>query len=171
MTEALKLQQDVALVAMGRKMARLQRETSQIIVVLFISDHDPSGLDLQRAWEEALLDGVGAVFVRIGLTQEQITDPALDIERLAIEVKETDSRSRSYGTTHGSRPAVASPDAGRSTCCPRPPSSRRLRPRFAGGSIWVCGAGAVPRSRAPASCSDLVELSESCAGLSGITRT
>src|SRR6516225_2992252 len=30
--------------------------TGQRVVVLFVSDLDPSGLDLQRAWEEALRD-------------------------------------------------------------------------------------------------------------------
>jgi hypothetical protein len=38
------------------------------------SDHDPSGLDLQRAWEQALEDFgiVVAAFVRIGLTRQQV---------------------------------------------------------------------------------------------------
>jgi hypothetical protein len=79
-------------------------------LVLFISDLDPSGLDLERAWREALIE-FGALslfdvakecFVRIGLTMEQIAaDPAL--AALGIDVKPSDSRSKrfiaDYGTT------------------------------------------------------------------------
>jgi hypothetical protein len=38
-------------------------------VVLFVSDHDPSLLDLQRAWEDALAGFRAPIeaFVRIGL--------------------------------------------------------------------------------------------------------
>jgi hypothetical protein len=48
--------------------------TGQWAIVYFISDLDPSGLDLQRAWEEALANfGVRvSEFVRIGLTREQV---------------------------------------------------------------------------------------------------
>ena len=50
--------------------------TGQCAIVYFISDLDPSGRDLQRAWEEALANfGVRASeFVRIGLTREQVDD-------------------------------------------------------------------------------------------------
>jgi hypothetical protein len=41
--------------------------------------------------------------VRLALTHEQVLDPALDIERLAIEVKPSDSRSRAYVDHHGDR--------------------------------------------------------------------
>ena len=49
----------------------------QWAIVYFISDLDPSGLDLQRAWEEALANFRVRVseFVRIGLTREQVDEP------------------------------------------------------------------------------------------------
>jgi hypothetical protein len=77
----------------------------QAAVILFVSDLDPSGLDLERAWREAL-DNFGvayADYVRIGLTREQVADPVLDIERLGISVKPSDSRSRSYIAQYGER--------------------------------------------------------------------
>jgi hypothetical protein len=40
---------------------------------------------------------------RIALTIEQVNDPALDIARLGIAVKPSDSRSQSYVTQYGSR--------------------------------------------------------------------
>ena len=40
---------------------------------------------------------------RIGLTTEQVRDPALDIERLSIDVKPSDSRSARYIEQHGDR--------------------------------------------------------------------
>jgi hypothetical protein len=53
------------------RLRRQQEGTGLLIVVFFISDHDPSGLDLQRAWEQAL-ESFGARFrlIRIGLTRE-----------------------------------------------------------------------------------------------------
>jgi hypothetical protein len=64
---SLKLQHDVAEM-LNHRYAR----TGQWAIVYFISDLDPSGLDLQRAWEEALVNiGVWvSEFVRIGLTRE-----------------------------------------------------------------------------------------------------
>jgi hypothetical protein len=95
---SLTLQHDVAEM-LNRRHAR----TGQFVTVLFVSDHDPSGFDLQRSWEEAL-DNFGVVhtgFVRIGLTREQVV--AHDLERLGIEVKPSDSRAASYIAQYGHR--------------------------------------------------------------------
>ena len=77
----------------------------QWAIVYFISDLDPSGLDLQRAWEEALANfGVRvSEFVRIGLTPEQVDD--LDSARLreGIAVKPSDSRAKRYIEQYGER--------------------------------------------------------------------
>jgi hypothetical protein len=94
---SLKLQHDVAEMLLHRR-ARYR----QLPLVYFISDHDPSGLDLQRAWEQALKDfGCPATFVRIGLTREQVN--MLDLDRFAIEVKLSDARSKKYVETQGGR--------------------------------------------------------------------
>ena len=70
----------------------------------FVSDLDPSGLDLQRAWEEALKSfGVYPVFERLALTDLQVDDRTLDLDRLAIAVKPSDSRARKYITEYGNR--------------------------------------------------------------------
>ena len=42
-------------------------------------------------------------WVRLALTWEQVQDPALDIERLAIAVKPSDSRTSAYVERHGRR--------------------------------------------------------------------
>lgn len=97
---SLKLQHDVAAM-LNERFAK----TVQLAIVYFISDLDPSGLDLQRAWQEAL-DNFGvdvADFVRIGLTPEQVADPDLDLDRLAIEVKASDSRSEAFIAQYGDR--------------------------------------------------------------------
>jgi hypothetical protein len=79
--------------------------TGQWAIVYFISDLDPSALDLQRAWEEALANfGVRvSEFVRIGLTPEQVDD--LDSARLreGIAVKPSDSRAERYIKQYGER--------------------------------------------------------------------
>jgi hypothetical protein len=97
---SLKLQYDVA-----AALRRRHSETGQRAVVLFVSDLDPSGLDLQRAWEEALRNfGVQiAAFVRIGLNFEQVSELANERLREGIEVKPSDSRARSYVATYGDR--------------------------------------------------------------------
>ena len=78
-------------------------QTGQLAVVYFASDHDPSGLDLQMSWEEALESfGAIAVIERIALTIEQVNDSALDIARRGIAVKPSDSRSQSYVAQYGS---------------------------------------------------------------------
>jgi hypothetical protein len=97
---SLTLQHDVARAILHRR----AQHRGQYIVVFFISDHDPSGFDLQRAWEEALANlGVAVVFRRIALTLDQIRDADLDIERLSIEVKPSDSRSEAYIGQYGDR--------------------------------------------------------------------
>ena len=49
------------------------QRAGQYPLVLFISDLDPSGLDLERAWQDTLRDsGVYDDFLRIGLTVEQV---------------------------------------------------------------------------------------------------
>ena len=71
---SLTLQHDVA-----EMLRRRYLQTEQEAIIYFVSDLDPSGLDLQRSWEEALT-GFGiyhATVKRIGLTAEQITDHAL----------------------------------------------------------------------------------------------
>jgi hypothetical protein len=84
---------------------RRYARTGQWAIVYFISDLDPSGLDLQRAWEEALANfGVRvSEFVRIGLTREQVDD--LDSARLreGIAVKPSDSRAKRFIEQYGER--------------------------------------------------------------------
>jgi hypothetical protein len=97
---SLKLQHDVAEM-LNHRYAR----TGQWTIVYFISDLDPSGLDLQRAWKEALTNfGVHVFdFVRIGLTRTQVN--ALDSARLreGIAVKPSDSRAKRYIEQYGER--------------------------------------------------------------------
>jgi hypothetical protein len=94
---SLTLQHDVATM-----LARRWAKTGQVPVVYFVSDLDPSGLDLQRAWEEALENfGVFPVFVRLALTDLQVRDPELG--RLAIAVKPSDSRAENYIAGYGDR--------------------------------------------------------------------
>jgi hypothetical protein len=97
---SLKLQHDVAEMLRHR-----YTKTGQRAIIYFISDHDPSGFDLQRAWQEALESfGVHVVdFIRIGLTREQVAD--LDSARLreGIAVKVTDSRAERYIEQYGER--------------------------------------------------------------------
>ena len=94
---SLTLQHNVA-----EMLERRYVQTSQRALVYFVSDFDPSGLDLQRAWEEALSNfGVLADFVRIGLTRAQVMAHRLD--RFAIEVKNGDSRSQGFIQIYGNR--------------------------------------------------------------------
>jgi hypothetical protein len=94
---SLKLQHDVAEMLKHR-----YAKTGQVAVILFVSDLDPSGLDLERAWREALENfGVAYRFVRIGLTRDQVQTH--DLERLGIAVKPSDSRSQSYIDQYGER--------------------------------------------------------------------
>jgi hypothetical protein len=99
---SLKLQHDVAAMLRQR-----HAKTGQWAIIYFISDHDPSGFDLQRAWEQAMADFNAHVhrFVRIGLTREQVTRlPEEDaILRQGIEVKTGDSRAKTYIRQYGNR--------------------------------------------------------------------
>jgi hypothetical protein len=98
---SLKLQHDVAEVLKNRFKRHGQRA-----IVYFISDHDPSGLDLQRAWEQALRDFGAPVagFVRIGLTLHQVAKTERERGRsLSIQVKPSDSRSKGYVEKYGDR--------------------------------------------------------------------
>jgi hypothetical protein len=107
---SLKLQHDVAKMLISRRAKTLARDlnnrfaqSGQIAVIYFLSDLDPSGLDLQRAWEEALHHfGVVCIFVRIGLTHDQVMEDD-SLKDLAIEVKPSDSRSKAFVAEHGTR--------------------------------------------------------------------
>jgi len=95
---SLKLQHDVAAM-----LTRRHAKTGQWAKVYFASDLDPSGLDLQSSWEKAL-ENFGAPvfeFVRIALTPAQVKRQKL--ERFSIEVKASDSRSKSYIEEYGNR--------------------------------------------------------------------
>jgi hypothetical protein len=101
---SLRLQYDVA-----RMLRRCHAQTGQCAIIYFVSDLDPSGLDLQRAWEEAL-DSFGVTaeaFVRIALTPDQVEDNTdvrgRPLTELSIEVKASDSRSESYVAQYGDR--------------------------------------------------------------------
>jgi hypothetical protein len=97
---SLKLQYDVARLLRDR-----EARTGQRAVVYFISDLDPSGLDLQRAWQNAL-DNFGvqvADFGRIGLKCEQVDALANPRLRQGIEVKPSDSRAKAYIAEYGAR--------------------------------------------------------------------
>jgi hypothetical protein len=87
---SLKLQYDVADM-LNRRFAA----TGQEAVIYFISDLDPSGLDLQRAWADAMLsfDVRIAEFVRLGLNRDQVDALDSPLLRQGIEVKDSDSRS------------------------------------------------------------------------------
>jgi hypothetical protein len=97
---SLKLQHDVADMLRQR-----YAKHGQWAMVYFISDHDPSGFDLQRAWEDALKDFDVYVweFVRIGLTRDQVNALPDPILQRGIDVKLSDSRSEGYIRQHGDR--------------------------------------------------------------------
>jgi hypothetical protein len=92
---SLKLQYDVAKLLKNR-----HAKTGQTALIYFLSDLDPSGLDLQRAWEDALSNfNVPYSIIRLGLTHDQVSEQGL--EHLAIEVKPSDSRSKTFVAEHG----------------------------------------------------------------------
>ena len=96
---SLTLQHDTA-----QMLNRRYAETGRDALIFFVSDLDPSGLDLQRAWEEELDNfRVRYRLMRIGLTPEQVR--GLDNPRLrrGIDVKPSDSRSASYIREYGDR--------------------------------------------------------------------
>ena len=103
---SLKLQHDVA-----RLLNRRYTKIKQTAIIYFISDLDPSGLDLQRAWEEALGNfRVVCTFVRVGLTP-------------------TASPSRSSQATAAARHTSSNTvtDAGKLTCCLPPVIEEAIR--------------------------------------------
>jgi hypothetical protein len=97
------LQHDVA-----EKLNHRFATTRQLAKVYFISDLDPSGLDLQRSWQQAMKDfRVPVHFARIALTRPQVRNHVDErgqrLERLSIEVKDSDTRSKSYIEQYGKR--------------------------------------------------------------------
>jgi hypothetical protein len=91
-----KLQHDVAKVVSNR-----YARTGQQSIIYFVSDFDPSGLDLQRAWGATLKGSKSdCEVVRIALTRKQIKGR---LKNLSIEVKVSDSRSKNYIKEHGER--------------------------------------------------------------------
>jgi hypothetical protein len=101
---SLKLQHDVAEMLKHRF-----AKTGQYTIVYFISDLDPSGLDLQRAWQETLADFGAPLFdfTRIALTPAQVRDHrdvrGRPLRRLSIEVKASDSRAKEFIRQYGDR--------------------------------------------------------------------
>ena len=96
---SLTLQHDVV-----EMLRRRVVQAQQHIIVYFISDLDPSGLDLQRAWEKALVNFNAPVrFERVGLTLEQVEALDNPLLRQGIEVKPSDSRSERYIAQYGER--------------------------------------------------------------------
>jgi hypothetical protein len=94
---SLKLQHDVAKMLNSRR-----AKADQTALIFFVSDLDPSGLDLQRAWDDALGNfDVAFMVIRIGLTHEQVAEH--DLDRLHIEVKPSDSRSKAFVDAYGDR--------------------------------------------------------------------
>ncbi|MBA7594641.1 hypothetical protein ES703_01588 [subsurface metagenome] len=73
------------------------------VVILYLGDHDPSGLDIDRFLAEALaafrIDPDKVEFQRFALTQEQINRSQLP----PIEVNVKDSRAAGYIQTYGDR--------------------------------------------------------------------
>jgi hypothetical protein len=97
---SLKLQYDTA-----RKLSeRLAKHPDQRLIVYFISDLDPSGLDLQRSWEDALFNfNLSPEFIRIGLTRDQVRALRNPRLRQGIQVKPSDSRAKRYLAEYGDR--------------------------------------------------------------------
>jgi hypothetical protein len=92
---SLKLQHDLA-----KRLNDRYAHTKQPAIIYFISDLDPSGLDLQRAWQATMDNfGVTCIFIRIALNPDQVHE----FEHLSIEVKPSDSRSKGYIAEHGDR--------------------------------------------------------------------
>lgn len=67
-------------------------------VVLYLGDHDPSGTDMTRDWQDRLDSFASGCHVwRIGLTPEQIAEHNLPPQ----PVKNEDSRAKEYQQKHG----------------------------------------------------------------------
>jgi hypothetical protein len=116
--------------------AAAKPKTGQRIKVYFVSDLDPSGLDLQRSWEDAMKDfGLDVEFIRIGLTRDQVRD---NVDVRATRSKTSASKSKrataaARAISHNT--AIA---AGRRTSCPQP-SSRKP-------SMLTSGHGLTPNA-------------------------
>jgi hypothetical protein len=112
----------------GPHASKRHAKTGQEAVVLFVSGLDPSGLDLQRAWEDALrhFGAPVAKFVRIGLNRDQVDALDNPVLRQGIEVKEGDSRADSYRAEFGDR--CWETDILRAATAPRP-CIAQTRPR------------------------------------------
>jgi hypothetical protein len=102
---SLKLQHDIAELIRHR-----YAKFKQGSIIYFVSDLDPSGLDLQRAWQQAMDDfGVSHLvqFVRIALTMAQVRREkdvsGRSLQRLSIAVKPSDSRSERYIEQNGNK--------------------------------------------------------------------
>jgi hypothetical protein len=141
---------------------RRHAKTCQKAVVLFISDLDPSGLDLQRAWEDALRAFGAPVdeFVRIGLTREQVDALPNAQLRQGIEVKPSDSRAENYIAEYGGR-------CWETDILPAATMSRPSTAKSAPASMSGCGTAEPKRSGGLAFCSELVthtpSVTEACA--------
>jgi hypothetical protein len=95
---SLTLEYDVAEILLRRQ----HQYPTQRAMVLFISDLDPSGLDLERRWKEVLADfDVEPAWKRLALTPAQVATAAL--RRLSIEVKPSDTRAEKYIAQYGDR--------------------------------------------------------------------
>jgi hypothetical protein len=103
-----KLQYDVAKLLRDRRAKTLRARydrTGQWAIPYLITDLDPSGLDLQRAWEQAFTDFRVPVFefVRIGLTREQVARVRNPRLRQGIGVKRSDPRAKKFIEQYGDR--------------------------------------------------------------------
>jgi hypothetical protein len=95
---SLTLQHEVAELLLRRK-----AKTGQQALIYFISDLDPSGLDLQRAWQEALRSfRVVVLFERVALTMAQV-NALPNGQQLGIDVKPSDSRAKRYVEQYGTK--------------------------------------------------------------------
>jgi len=75
-----------------------QRLRGKPSVILYLGDHDPSGMDIPRALERTLgLMGSSFVLERIGLTMEQVRQYGLPPN----PVKEADKRQTGYSEKYG----------------------------------------------------------------------
>jgi len=84
---------------LGRKLKDLRRQFGKRIVVLYLGDHDPSGLDMDRDVAERLsLFSEGSVdFRRLALRWEQIEE----LKPPENPAKLTDSRAKDYVVNYG----------------------------------------------------------------------
>jgi hypothetical protein len=145
---SLTLQHDVAELLVRRRV-----KTGQTGLIYFISDLDPSGLDLQRAWEEALESfGVYPAFHRVALTPAQV-DALPNGQELGIDVKPSDSRTKRYVELYGTKcweahPQTPVPSTPWRRCCGSSRPSRRFA--HTTGSRRRSGCCGSPITRRPA---------------------